>query len=453
MSFRVLVVDDDANLRRMLRAVIEEEGYEVQEASDGDEAIRVWPSVDPDVVLLDIVMPKGPDGLSVLERIRSLAPELIVVMMSGKATLSDAVRATKLGAFQFLEKPLSPEGVASTLRAAIDLAKARAEAAALRAELPAASTICGESNAIREVRALIAQVAPTSSRVLISGESGTGKELVARAIHENSPRRHRPLVTVNCAAVPSHLVESEMFGHERGAFTGAHQRHIGKFELAHEGTLFLDEIGDLPTEAQAKLLRALESGTIERLGGERTRRVDVRVIAATNRDIEHAVSAGAFRDDLYYRLDVFPIRIAPLRERQDDIPVLADHFLREAAVNAKRAQRRPSPEAMDRLLGHTWPGNVRELANLMERLTILGHGTEIGTDEVDTALDRPSAARSVRPAAANDNLRDQLQRFEARLIESALQAAGGNVAAAARQLGTDRANLYRRMRRLGIDWK
>jgi len=453
MSFRVLVVDDDANLRRMLRAVIEEEGYEVQEAANGDEAIRVWPSIDPDVVLLDIVMPNGPDGLSVLERIRSLAPEQIVVMMSGKATLADAVRATKLGAFQFLEKPLSPEGVASTLRAAVDLAKARAEAAALRAELPAESSICGESNTIREVRALIAQVAPTSSRVLISGESGTGKELVARAIHANSMRRQRPLVTVNCAAVPSHLVESEMFGHERGAFTGAHQRHIGKFELAHEGTLFLDEVGELPTEAQAKLLRALESNTIERLGGERTRSVDVRVVAATNRDIEQAVVAGSFRDDLFYRLNVFPIRIAPLREREEDIPILADHFLREAAVNAKRMQRRLSPDAMHRLLGHAWPGNVRELANLMERLTILGRGPEIEVEEVDAALDRPGAVRRGRPADGVENLRDQLQQFEATLIESALRAAGGNVAAAARQLGTDRANLYRRMRRLGIDWK
>jgi len=453
MSFRVLVVDDDANLRRMLRAVIEEEGYEVQEAANGDEAIRVWPSIDPDVVLLDIVMPNGPDGLSVLERIRSLAPEQIVVMMSGKATLADAVRATKLGAFQFLEKPLSPEGVASTLRAAVDLAKARAEAAALRAELPAESSICGESNAIREVRALIAQVAPTSSRVLISGESGTGKELVARADHANSMRRQRPLVTVNCAAVPSHLVESEMFGHERGAFTGAHQRHIGKFELAHEGTLFLDEVGELPTEAQAKLLRALESNTIERLGGERTRSVDVRVVAATNRDIEQAVVAGSFRDDLFYRLNVFPIRIAPLREREEDIPILADHFLREAAVNAKRMQRRLSPDAMHRLLGHAWPGNVRELANLMERLTILGRGPEIEVEEVDAALDRPGAVRRGRPADGVENLRDQLQQFEATLIESALRAAGGNVAAAARQLGTDRANLYRRMRRLGIDWK
>lgn len=452
MSARVLVVDDDGNLRRMLRALLEDEGYDVHEASDGGEAVRSWPTTDPDVVLLDVVMPNGPDGLSVLERIRTEAPEQIVVMMSGKATLADAVRAVKLGAFQFLEKPLQPESVTSTIRAALDLAKARTEAAALRAQLPTSPPILGASKAIRDLHALIAQVAATDSRVLIHGESGTGKELVARAIHLGGPRRRRPLVTVNCAAVPGDLVESEMFGHERGAFTGAQERHLGKFELAHEGTLFLDEIGELAAAAQAKLLRALETGTIERVGGERARQVDVRVIAATNSDLESGVAEGAFREDLFYRLNVFPIRLPPLRERTDDVPILADHFLATAALETKRERRRLSADALVALKAYSWPGNVRELANLMERLTILGDGTDIERDEIAAALTMPDAGRALT-SRTNQSLRQRLEELETNLITDALRTADGNVAAAARQLGTDRANLYRRMRRLDIDWK
>jgi two-component system nitrogen regulation response regulator NtrX len=450
VSARVLVVDDERNMRRMLRAVLEEEGYGVDEAATGEEALAACSRTDPDVMLLDLVMPRGPDGLSVLEQVRSQFPELIVVMMSGKATLDDAVRATKLGAFQFLEKPLLPESVAATVRAAVDLARARAEALALRRELPAAPPILGSSRAIEEVKALIAQAAPTDTRVLVHGESGTGKELVARALHAQSRRADRPLVSVNCAAVPRDLVESEMFGHERGAFTGAYQRRLGKFELAHGGTLLLDEVADLPEPAQAKLLRVLESGTIERIGGERTREVDVRVIAATNRDLGEAVAAGGFRRDLYYRLNVFPVRVPPLRERLGDVPALAQHFLREAAARSALPPRHLTDDATVLLRGHAWPGNVRELANMMERLTILGDQGPITQGEVATTLGQSAPTPDANPALG---LRERLAAFEARLIREALAATGGNVAAAARHLGTDRANLYRRMRRLHVEWK
>jgi two-component system, NtrC family, nitrogen regulation response regulator NtrX len=365
--------------------------------------------------------------------------------MSGKAQLTDAVRAVKLGAFQFLEKPLTPEAVLVTVRAALELNRARAENRTLQAELARRGTLVGTSAAMRQVRELIERVGPTEARVLITGESGTGKELVAAAVHAVSRRSNRPFVTVNCAAIPRDLVESEMFGHERGSFTGATERRLGRFELAHGGTLFLDEIGDLSAEAQAKLLRTLETGELQRIGAEGTVRVDVRTISATNSRLDEDVANGEFREDLYFRLNVFPIHVPPLRERLEDLPALVTHL-------AERVRPRNAatftPAALEALASYAWPGNIRELANLVERLSILS-GPTVDGGAVRQVL--PGGSQPPGPAVVLGRpLSDALDDYERALIAAALTQAGGNVAEAARVLQTDRANLYRRMRRLGL---
>jgi len=450
---QVLIVDDEANLRRMLSAVLVAEGFRVAEAASGTDAIAVVQRRRPDAVLLDLAMPGGPDGLATLERLTAEAPGLPVIMMSGQALLQDAVKATKLGAFHFLEKPLTAEAVLVTLRSALALARARAEAEALREALGPTATIVGGSPQLAEVRALIARVAPTEARILITGESGTGKELVAAAVHAGSARADGPFIRVNCAGIPRELVESEMFGHEKGSFTGASERRIGRFEQADGGTLFLDEVGDLSPEAQAKLLRALEAGEIERVGGERAIPVDVRVVAATNKDLRRAVGEGTFREDLLYRLHVFPIHIPPLRERPGDIPDLVRHFVALVCARIGRAQVDVTPEAMDLLVRHRWPGNVRELANIVERLIILSGRATVTADDVRAALPAADAGPGPLPSPAKLELAlsDELDRYERTLITRALSAARGNVAEAARALATDRANLYRRMKRLDIE--
>jgi len=449
----ILIVDDEANLRRMVAAVLVAEGFRTSESANGTEAIASVQRRRPDGVLLDLQMPGGPDGLATLERLQAEAPGLPVVMMSGRAGLQDAVKATKAGAFHFLEKPLAPEAVLLTLRSALALAKARAETQALREALGATSTIVGSSPQIAELRELIAKVAPTEARVLITGESGTGKELVATAIHESSARADAPFVRVNCAAIPRELVESEMFGHEKGSFTGATDRRIGRFEQADGGTLFLDEVGDLSLEAQAKLLRALEAGEIERVGGERPIPVDVRVVSATNKDLTRATKDGTFREDLLYRLHVFPIHIAPLRERPGDIPALAEHLAGLITTRIGRPAVRFEPDAMERLARHRWNGNVRELANIVERLIILSSRSAITVDDVTAALPATEQTEAPLPApgSASVPLTDALDAYEKTLITRALSSAGGNVAEAARALATDRANLYRRMKRLDIE--
>jgi two-component system nitrogen regulation response regulator NtrX len=453
MTARVLIVDDEQNIRRMLSALLEQESYEVGDVANGLEALSTVERFEPDVVLLDLVMPQGPDGLATLERLHVQHPELVVIMMSGKATLADAVRATRLGAFQFLEKPLTPEGVLVAVSAGLGLSRARAENRALRTAVDPSPEIVGNSPAIESVRLLIGQVAATPARVLITGESGTGKELVARAIHRLSPRSSQLMISVNCAAIPASLIESELFGHERGAFTGALHRRHGKFELADRGTLFLDEIGDLGSDAQAKVLRILETGMMERVGGEREFQVDVRIIAATNKDLAEAVRRGAFREDLYYRLNVFPIHVPPLRERESDIPALAEHFAALTGTKCGKPTRIFPPTAIERLRAHPWPGNVRELANLIERLTIVTAAETVSETDVDAVLGFGTlqlphlASHDTHPSG----LTAALEAFETELIRSSLERANGKVADAARRLRTDRANLYRRMRRLGID--
>ena len=453
MSPRILIVDDEANIRRMVGALLQAEGYETVDAGSGPAGLAAVDKAAPDAVLLDLMMPPGPDGLATLAELKQRAPDVPVVMMSGKATLTDAVRATKLGAFQFLEKPLTPEGVLVALQGALQLSRVRAENRRLHEQLGHADPLLGTSRAMDEVRALIMRVAPTEARVLVTGESGTGKELVASAIHRHSGRASRPFVCVNSAALPRDLVESEMFGHEKGAFTGAADRRLGRFELAHQGTLFLDEVGDLGPEAQAKLLRVLETGVVERLGGEKAVTVDVRVIAATNKDLSESVRAGSFREDLLFRLNVIPLHLPPLRERADDVPELARHFAARQVVRLSRSIELDAG-AMQLLSAYPWPGNVRELANVIERLAILSSHERLTADDVARVLPRDGTAAPVArtPESWTDvALAESLDGFERTLIARALSAASGNIAEAARRLSTDRANLYRRMRRLGLE--
>ena len=451
----VLIVDDEPNIRRMVGALLAAEGYEVRDAPDGVTAIARAAETEPDVLLLDLMMSGELDGIATLARVRESMPDVPVVMMSGRAGLTDAVKATKLGAFNFLEKPLSPEGVLLALSSALELRQARREAKALRADLGLSGDMIGDSPAMLQVRAMIDRVAPTDARVLIIGESGTGKELVAAAIHTASPRRDRPFVRVNCAAIPRDLVESEMFGHERGAFTGATDRRIGRFELAHRGTLFLDEVGDLGPEAQAKLLRAIEAKEIERVGGGKPIQVDVRIVSATNKDLSRAVSDGHFRDDLLFRLNVIPISIAPLRERPGDIPALVKHF--SALHRMRTGQPLPTwtDDAIAAFTRYSWPGNVRELANIVERLAILHPGRTVTDADISAVLPvehkpRPRTTPLPDPASLDHSLSETLDEYERVLISRALSMTSGNVAEAARRLKTDRPNLYRRMRRLGI---
>lgn len=460
MTARILIVDDEANIRRMLGALLRAEGFDVAEAPNGNAALLALDEAAPDAMLLDLMMPPGPDGIATLEKLRERDPSIPVIMMSGKAQLTDAVRAIKLGAFQFLEKPLTPEAVLVTLRSALALTRAQAENRVLRSQLGRTRVeLIGNSPEMNRVREAIAQVAPTEARVIILGESGTGKELVAHAIHHASRRAGKPFVSVNSAAIPRDLVESEMFGHERGAFTGATERRLGRFELADGGTLFLDEVGDLNLEAQAKLLRVLETGEIQRLGAERMQRVDVRVIAATNQRLDQAVAAGTFREDLYFRLNVFPIDLAPLRHRLSDLPALVTHLAERIRPHLPISF---TAEALQTMATYDWPGNIRELANIVERLSIIG-GPEIDTAAVRQVLPRSGGMRADGALGGGDDastlslpdlqgrsLSNVLDEFERALVRQALDRAGGNVAEAARALQTDRANLYRRMKRLGL---
>jgi DNA-binding NtrC family response regulator len=452
MSPRVLLVDDETNIRRMVGALLQGEGYDTAEAPNGAAALAAVRDIPPDAILLDLMMPGGADGLATLEELKRALPDVPVVMMSGKASLADAVRATKLGAFQFLEKPLTPEGLLVAVRSALELSRTRAENRRLHEALGHADPLVGVSGAMDELRGLIARIAPTDARVLITGESGTGKELVASAIHRQSGRAAKPFVTVNSAAIPRDLVESELFGHEKGAFTGAGERRLGRFELADGGTLFLDEVGDLGQEAQAKLLRVLETGVIERVGGERPVTVNVRVLAATNKDLGRATRDGRFREDLLFRLNVLPVHIPPLRERTEDVAPLARHFLARQAARLGRPLT-VDAGALQLLVAYRWPGNVRELGNLVERLAILAGTDAITAEEVMRVLPPDGVAPRTAAGSASPDvpLAEALDHYERQLIAAALSAATGNVADAARRLSTDRANLYRRMRRLGLE--
>jgi two-component system nitrogen regulation response regulator NtrX len=446
----VLIVDDDPSVRRALRTALRDERYQVDELEDGAELLPRVEEAPPDLVLLDVLMP-GLDGLSALAGLRERHPDLPVVMMSGLATIERAVQATKLGAADFLEKPLTPERLLITVERALafrDLGRENAALQAERGELAGEFQMVGASPGARGVQETIRRVAASQAKVLILGENGTGKELVARAIHAASPRARGPFIKVNCAAIPRDLVESELFGHERGAFTGATATRKGKFELADRGTLFLDEVGDMSPEAQAKLLRALETGEAERVGGSRPIRFDVRVIAATNKDLRSEIGSGRFREDLYYRLAVVPIEVPALRTRVEDIPLLAEHFLARACADNRRPRLKLTPGASAKLAAYDWPGNIRELRNLMERIAIMTDAEELTEAVLSSYLEEiPSGAVD---GNGESTLRARLAGSEREVLCEELKRSGWNVSAAAKSLGIDRASLHRKMKRHGI---
>src|SRR3954454_6373004 len=390
MKARILVVDDEAEIRRSVRMILEYEGYDVQEASSGPEALAIIERETPDLVFLDIKM-SGMDGLDALQRIRQTNESLPVVIISGHGTVSTAVEATKLGAFDFIEKPLASERVLVTIRNALDQTRLQNENRTLKRAVEARYQMVGESPGLRAIWDSIKRAAPTNATVLLLGESGVGKELVARSIHRNSLRSRDRFVQVNCAAIPEELIESELFGHEKGSFTGATEKQIGKFEQADHGTIFLDEVGDMSAKTQAKVLRVLQEGEVERLGSSRTIKVDVRVIAATNKNLEEEIEKGTFREDLYFRLAVIPISVPPLRERPEDVPLLVKHYMESFSRENNVRPKRISPAALEALSRYRWKGNIRELRNTVERLNIM-----TGGDVIDLA-DLPEPVRS--PAA------------------------------------------------------
>jgi DNA-binding NtrC family response regulator len=438
----LLIIDDDPNTLASLARAFRLNGHEAAVADNADRALELLRSRSFDVVFSDVVMP-GKDGIALLEEVRALGISTPVVMISGQATFEMAVRATKLGALDFLEKPLSTEKLLLTLDNALRLARLEQENRELRRRV-GKHEIVWASDAMRRVMTLVERVAKGESRVCILGETGAGKELIARAVHDNSPRKDGPFVAVNCAAVPQELIESELFGHEKGAFTGAAARHAGKFEQANGGTLFLDEIGDMPPVMQAKLLRVLEEGEIERVGGSAPVRVDVRVVVATHRNLEEQVRNGTFRQDLFHRVFVFPIALPPLRERKGDVPVLVEHFARAICEQNGWKPKLFSPEAIKLLETHSWPGNVRELRNCVERLLLLADSV------VDEETVRLALPQRIEVPAGSGTLAARVQEFERDAIAAELKRHHGNMTETARALGLERSHLYKKCAQLGI---
>lgn len=447
MAHSILIVDDEQGIRQSLRGVLEDEGFMVDDVGSGEECLTALERRPYRCVLLDIWLP-GMDGLDTLQRIRQLYPDVAVVMISGHGTIQTAVQATKLGAFDFLEKPLTLERTLLVVRNAIEQKRLEREAHELREKLSRDYEMIGESVPMRALRQQIAVAAPTEGRVLIYGESGTGKELVARALHAQSRRADKPLVELNCSAIPEELVESELFGHVKGAFTGATTTRRGKFEVADGATLFLDEIGDMSLKTQAKILRALEQGRIQPVGSNAWITVDVRIIAATNKHLERMVERGEFRQDLFYRLNVIPFFVPPLRERREDIPLLVDHFNRRFSLAYQRTPKEFTDSAITRLQEYHWPGNVRELKNTIERVVIMRAKPVIEADDLP-----PLGGDEFPPADPTSGYRtfqEAAEAFERQYILRKLAEAQGNVTRAAEAMGIDRSHLYRRMRALGI---
>jgi len=441
-SDTILVVDDEKSILAVLKGILEDEGYGTLLAASGEEALSIINERSCDLVLLDIWLP-GKDGVAILREIKKVRPRLPVVMMSGHGTIETAVRSTKLGAYDFIEKPLSLEKTVLVVRHALEQDRLHRENESLRKSMEESAEILGNSPVILELKERVARAAPSQGRVLITGENGTGKEMIARNIHLLSPRRGGAFVEVNCAAIPEELIESELFGHERGAFTGAVGQRKGRFEIAHGGTIFLDEVGDMSAKAQAKVLRVLEGQPFERIGGTQPIQVDTRVIAATNKDLGERIGAGKFREDLYYRLNVIPFYVPPLRERQEDIPLLANHFLRLFTLQTGQKGKTFSEEALHRLGLHPWPGNIRELKNLVERLVIMVPGDVIAA--VDLGF--PDAAPEEPPAAAaGSTFREARLEFEKAFLTGALERHGWNVTRTARALHLERSHLHKKIR-------
>ena len=463
MSASILIVDDEVSILNSLSSILEDEGYDVSVAKSGVEALKLCATSPPELMMLDIWMPEM-DGLETLRRLRDLVPNTQVMMMSGHGSIETAVKAIKLGAYDYIEKPLSLENVTLRVKHALDQHRLEQENRSLRTKVERKFELIGHSPAMQQLKQIIETAGPTNSRVLIGGENGTGKELVARAIHQHSGRATRPFVAVNCAAIPETLIESELFGHERGAFSGATTMKRGQFEQADGGTLFLDEIADMSLSTQAKVLRALQEQQFTRVGGTKLIKVDVRVLAASNKDLLQEIDKGTFREDLFYRLNVVPIVVPTLRDRREDIPLLVKHFLRVHAEEQGLKLKQVSPEAMDVFMQYEWPGNIRELRNLIERLMIMVPGPVIEASHASVALQvRPqlSAAQSAAGAQpANtlltrpyDSLRDARNAFEKEFIARKLREHHWNISRTAEDLKIERSHLHRKIKLLDVEMR
>ena len=448
MTKTILVVDDEKSIRDALRMILEYEGFNVEEAESGRASLMIVKNRDIDAVILDVKM-QGMDGIETLESLKKIRASLPVILLTGHGTIETAVDATKKGAFDFLSKPPDRDKILITLRNAFKQDALFRENEEMRKQIEAEDTIIGSSDVMAHVRETIERVAPTDARVLITGENGTGKELVAKAIHRFSRRVERPFIEVNCAAIPSELIESELFGHEKGSFTGATVQRIGKFELAHEGTIFLDEVGDMSAQTQAKVLRVLEEGTFERVGGSKQIAVDVRVISATNKNIPEEIKQGRFREDLYHRLNVIPIQVPPLRDRRDDIPFLANHFLNVLSKKNKLPVRAFTDDAIDELRSMNWSGNVRELRNVVERLLIMSREREIRKKDIEQyATGKQDAFGELLSLDATfQDFKDQAEKI---FIQRQLERFHWNISRTAEELEIQRSHLYTKMKKYGL---
>ncbi|MEJ2070655.1 MAG: sigma-54 dependent transcriptional regulator [Syntrophobacterales bacterium] len=451
MIATILIVDDEPQILQTISGLLQDENFEVLTATEGESALKKVREELPDLVLLDIALP-GRDGLEILKDLKDQQPTLPVIMISAYGSEENAVKATRLGAYDFIEKPPHADKVLLSVRNALEMARLSEENRRLRQQAAPVREIIGQSEAIQQVREKLRLVAPTSASVLITGENGTGKELVARALHYLSPRSHRLFVEVNCAAIPEDLIESELFGHEKGAFTGATGRRQGKFDLAHEGTLFLDEIGDMSLKTQAKILRILEEQRFERVGGSRPIQVDVRIVAATNKTLEVEIAKGTFREDLYHRINVIPLHVPPLRERQEDIPLLSQHFLQEVAQENQAPLKTLTPRALEVLAAQPWPGNVRELKNFIWRVFLLTPHSVI--DAEDLPLERPDSinlAGNLSALLGLPDFREARARFEREFLKRKLREHNGSVSATAEAIGLERSHLYRKLRAYNLE--
>jgi two-component system, NtrC family, nitrogen regulation response regulator NtrX len=468
MKPRILVIDDESAIRDSLRMILEYENYEFSGAPSGPDGLAQIKRDPPDMVVLDIKMP-GTNGLETLAEIRRVDESLPVAMISGHGTITDAMQATRLGAFDFIEKPFTSERVLVTVQKGLELRSLRRENRELKLAMEAKYEIVGNSAALRKVLEAVQRAAPTNATVMLLGESGVGKELVARTIHRNSPRAGQRFIQVNCAAIPEELIESELFGHEKGSFTGATEKQIGKFEQADRGTIFLDEVGDMSAKTQAKVLRVLQEQEVERLGSARTIKVDVRVIAATNKNLEDAIARGEFREDLFFRLNVIPILVSPLRERREDIPALVQHFAKLTSEEHNLKPKRFDPRAMEVLQRYRWRGNIRELRNTVERVMIMAPGDLIRVEDLPAEIRGDSPARpialepaaSAQPAAAAagpssnptlapGTLREFKEAAERAFLVEKLRENNWNISKTAEALDTPRSNLYKKLEQYGI---
>ncbi len=448
---QILIIDDEKNIRDSLVGILQDEGYSTRTATNGTNGIEAINDERPDLVLLDIWMP-GIDGIETLQQIRTKHPDLQIIMMSGHATIETAVTATKLGAYDFIEKPLSLEKLLVCVQNGLKVQQLVDENKSLKARISRDYNIIGNSPAIQDLKQQIAIAAPTSGWVLITGENGTGKELVAHSIHRQSKRYDKPFIEVNCAAIPEELIESELFGHEKGAFTGATSKRKGKFDLANTGTLFLDEIGDMSLKTQAKILRILQEHKFERVGGQKTIEVDVRVIAATNKNLEDEISLGNFRKDLFYRLNVLPFQVPSLKERSEDIAILSKHFLHSYCQKESIETKKISNKALEIMSTYSWPGNVRELKNLIERLVIMTPGNIIDEKALPVEIKSQRASTTTdSPLLETDNYKEAKELFEREFIRSKLIENDWNISKTAEQISIERSNLHRKIKSYGID--